>query len=79
MDKQIHFDPNDMKAMIAIMDKHGNSDTMYPGTNENGETVFMSVYPEHIVVSTMQDNGWNRINTYWRDGTHEETFDGKWR
>ena len=79
MDKQIHFDPNDMKGMIAIMDEHCNSATMYPGTNENGETVFMSVYPERIVVSTMQDNGWNRVNTYWRDGTREETFDGKWR
>lgn len=79
MDKQIKFDPTDLKGMIAIMDTHGDSDTMYPGKNDNGEDVFISIYHDRIVVSTMQDNGWNRINTYYRDGSRDETFDGKWR
>ena len=79
MEKQIRFDPTDLEGMIAIMDEHGDSKTMYPGTNENGEDVFISIFPERIVVSTMQSNGWNRINTYYRDGSSDETFDGKWR
>ena len=77
--KQIHFDPTDLHGMRAIMDEHGNSNTMYPGTNDNGETTYISVYPERIVIRTEQDNGWNRINTYYRDGSRDETFDGKWR
>ena len=77
--QEIRFDPNDLEGMVALMDTYGDSTTMYPGTNDNGETVHISIYNERIVVSTMQDNGWSRINTYWRDSTREETFDGKWR
>lgn len=79
MSKQILFDPADQNGMIALMDAYGDSTSMYPGTNENGEDINISIFHEKIVVSTMQENGWNRINTYWRDGTREETFDGKWR
>ena len=32
--KQIHFDPKNQEAMNALMDEHGKSKTMYPGTNE---------------------------------------------
>lgn len=75
---EIKFDPTDLKGMICLMDTYGDSKTMYPGTNENGETVHISIFHEHIVVSTMQKNGWVRVNTYYKDGTSEETFDGKW-
>ena len=37
--KQIHFDPKNQEAMNALMDEHGRSKTMYPGTNEHGESV----------------------------------------
>ena len=77
--KQIHFDPTDLRGMIAIMDEHGNSDSMYPGINENGEIVYISVYHDSIVTRTEQDNGWYRLNTYYRDGSRDETFDGRWR
>jgi hypothetical protein len=79
MENPLNFNPFDLAEMKDIMDKHGDSKTMYPGVNENGETVFISIYHDRIVVSTMQDNGWNRINTYYRDGSSDETFDGKWR
>ena len=77
--KSINFDPFDFGGMLKIMDEHGNSDTMYPGINENMEETYISVFPEKIVVETHQHIGWVRINTYWRDGTSEETFKGKWR
>ena len=79
MTKTIKFDPTDLNGMISLMDDYGDSTTMYPGTNEDGEDIHISIYHDRIVVSTMQENGWNRINTYWRDGTREETFDGKWK
>ena len=75
----IYFDPTDQDAMNEIMDKHGGDNTMYPGINEDSETVYISIYSDRIIVSTEQKNGWNRVNTYYRDGSREETFDGKWR
>ena len=34
---QIYFDPTDQESMNRLMDEHGDSKTMYPGTNEYGE------------------------------------------
>lgn len=33
----------------------------------------------YIDVVNFQSNGWTRWNVYWRDGTREELFEGKWR
>ena len=33
---QIYFDPTDQASMNMLMDEHGDSKTMYPGTNEYG-------------------------------------------
>ena len=73
--KQIHFDPTDQAAMNRLMDEHGDSKTMYPGTNELGEDVYISIFKEKIVTSTSQSNGWIRKNIYYRDGSREETFE----
>jgi hypothetical protein len=79
MKQHIKFDPFDQDALCALMDEHGDSETMKFGENENGEAIHVSIFFDHICVSTMQENGWVRVNTYWRDGTREETFDGKWK
>ena len=76
---QITFDPTDFKGMCEIMDAHGGSDVPFPGTNAHGEDVWISVFYDRITVKTHQRNGWVRINTHWRDGTREETFDGRWK
>ena len=73
--KQIHFDPTDQEAMNKLMDEHGDSKTMYPGTNEHGESVYISIFSDKIVTMTSQTNGWNRKNIYYRDGSWEETFE----
>lgn len=73
--KQIHFDPTDQEAMNALMDEHGRSRTMYPGTNEHGESVYISIFDDKIVTMTSQTNGWSRKNIYYRDGSREETFE----
>ena len=73
--KQIHFDPTDQEAMNKLMDEHGKSKTMYPGTNEHGEDVYISIFDDKIVTSTSQSNGWIRKNIYYRDGNREEMYD----
>lgn len=73
--KHIHFDPTDQKAMNKLMDEHGDSKTMYPGTNEYGEEVYISIFNEKIVTSTLQSNGWIRKNIYYRDGSREEMYE----
>ena len=63
------------EAMNALMDEHGRSRTMYPGTNEHGESVYISIFDDKIVTMTSQTNGWSRKNIYYRDGSREETFE----
>lgn len=73
------FDPTDLGEMCALMDKYGNSDTMFFGGNTEFEETTISIFQEKIVYVTYQHNGWVRKNVYWRDGTREELFDGKWK
>jgi hypothetical protein len=78
MNNHITFDPTSLKSMIALMDEHGNSDTLYPGRNEYGERTTLSISHDSITCVTYQENHWVRMNIYWRDGTKEELYDGKW-
>ena len=73
------FDPTDLGAMHALMDEHGHSDTMFVGVNTEFEETTISIFPEKIIYVTYQHNGWVRKNVYWRDGTREELFDGRWK
>ena len=36
---EIVFNPHSQKDINALMDDYGDSKTMYPGVNENGETM----------------------------------------
>ena len=65
---QINLDPTDQASMNMLMDEHGDSKTMYPGTNEYGEDVYISIFHDKIVTSTTQSNGWIRNNIYWNAG-----------
>ena len=76
----ITIDPSNFKSMCELMDKYGETTkTMLFGKNENGETITTSIFTDHIIVDTQQSNGWVRRNVYWRDGTREELFDGRWK
>ena len=74
-DGKIKFDPSNSAGMLKLMDEYGDSENAFDGENEKGERVLISILPDQIVVTTFQTNNWNRINTYHRDGTTEETFD----
>lgn len=45
--------------------EHGERIVATSGENENGK---------FIEIQTAQDNDWIRINTYYEDGSAEETF-----
>ncbi len=72
---KITFNPNDLKGMRILMKTYGDSKETFCGENENGEPVTISVFSDRITVVTAQSNGWNRINTYYSDGTIEETYE----
>ena len=74
-EKHILFDPMDQEGMNRLMDEYGDSSTMYPGINENGEDVYISIFEDKIVTATTQSNGWIRKNIYYRDGSSEEMFE----
>lgn len=72
-------DPSDFDGMLEIMDAYGDTEMPFSGVNDEGEDVSISVFSDRIVVETYQSNGWVRENIFWRDGTREELFDGKWK
>ena len=63
----------------TLMRDFGESETAYSGVNADGEDVLLSIFSDHITVSTNQHNGWVRVNYYDADGYAEgETFEGRW-
>ena len=45
---------------------------LFESINENDEAVIVEVTNEYLKTSTMQNNGWIRINIYHKDHTVEE-------
>ena len=63
----------------TLMQEFGENETAYSGVNADGEDVLLSIFSDHITVSTNQHNGWVRVNYYGADGYAEgETFKGRW-
>lgn len=71
---QIKFDPNDLDGMRQIMAEYGKDGLLTIGESVSGESVVLSVCSDHITTTTLQRNGWTRVNTYWHDGTTEEAY-----
>lgn len=74
----MNLNTKNYQEMIAFMDKHEDFNQMLIGKNEDGEMACVSISEDNIMISTHQKNGWVRENVYWRDGTVEEFFNGKW-
>ena len=71
----ICFDPPDPTGMESLMDRYGDSKTMFVGKDEEGQSVEISIFPDKIVTSAFQANGWIRKNIYARDGVCEELYE----
>lgn len=74
------LDTDDLKGMIALMDERGSDtdDAVYSGVNQNGDTLHISIFPDKISIRVFQENGWLRRSVYYRDGTSEEIYEGRW-
>lgn len=70
----IVFDPTSTKNIKKIIKTYGKSGLLTTGETINGESITLSVCENYITIETLQHNGWTRINTYWADGTTEETY-----
>ena len=73
------FDPYDDEGMLELMDKYGDSNVTFTGTNVKEQNVEFSIFKDKIVEVTYQSNGRVRENVYWRDGTREELYRGRWK
>lgn len=77
---QIFIDFQDLDQLREVMDEHGDISQMVFGKNpDTGEDQTIHISHENIILETNQNNGWVRVNTYWYDGTEEETFKGRWK
>lgn len=70
----IVFDPTNTKSIKKIIKTHGKSGLLTTGKSANGENIILTVGEDYITTETLQRNDWIRVNTYWADGTTEETY-----
>lgn len=70
----------DIKAKLTEKG-YGVHDLPLVGKNEDGQTIIVSVVKDiedgsdAFKVETAQDNGWMRVNIYYKDGTVEELYE----
>lgn len=48
---------------------------MFTSINEKGENLIINISEEFLKISTIQDNGWKRVNIFYKDKTTEEYFE----
>ena len=78
--KQIAIDDwSNTTYLCKLMDNYGDSNFPFIGKNEEGEDISISIFHDKIVLVTYQSNKWVRKNLYYRDGTAEEMFEGRWQ
>jgi len=75
---------NQVKATLTsfkdVQDMVAGRELPIGGYNEDGEFVMViqgrreEDLGRSYQIETLQSNGWSRINTYWEDGTKEETY-----
>lgn len=77
-DAVLYFDSRDLEGMRKIMDDYHSYEYPFIGKNQDGEDTTLAVFKDTIVLLTYQSNRWVRKNYYYRDGSSEETFEGRW-
>ena len=78
MPTKILIDPVDHNGLVSLMDKYAAGHDMQWGTNENQESVLTCIFPDRIIITTLQKNGWVRKTMCYRDGDSEEIYEGRW-
>lgn len=47
----------------------------YTTTDENSNNVIVEVTADYVKLTTMQNNGWAKVNYFWANGTTEEIYE----
>ena len=63
-----------MTTYDELLLKYGKCEGLV-GTNEDGEKVIVTIDDKSACTRTLQFNGYIRTNTYYPDGTSEETYE----
>lgn len=72
--EKLIIDPSDYEGMISLMERASEFPMPWSGKNDDGEETMVSIGEDNIIMETCQNNGWLRENTYWKDGTVEESY-----
>lgn len=48
---------------------------VFTSVNDNNENIILEVTDEYLKISTLQNNGWVRVNLYYKDHTSEEYYE----
>ena len=75
----VEIHPRDLEGLRELMAHANECEQPLCGKNENGETTFMDITHDEVIVTTWQDNGHIRVNHHYADGTEEELFEGVWK
>lgn len=75
----IQFDSSDHAGMVKLMNNHESYDGVVMCVNQNGESMLLSISEDGIDAHVFQHNHWIRHMIYHRDGTVEETYNGRWQ
>ena len=62
-----------MTTYDELLKKYGYLETQ-AGVNEDGENVLISIDKICASITTLQNNGWSRVNIYYPDGASEEYY-----
>jgi len=70
---------NTQTGRCELMQRYGHINTTYTGVNEEGESVWLHISQNGIILKTFQENGRVRVNYYDGQGYYTgEQFDGRW-
>lgn len=68
------IDTSNVAGMHKLMKLYGKDNSVFTGSNDDGENTITSIHADRIVIKTLQPNNWIRVNTYYDDETMEETY-----
>lgn len=77
----LKLDFSNPKEVREAISRFKDCPTMLSGRNQNNEEIWISFSPDSTaVLRTFQNNGWERVNYYSKDGYCDgETFEGRWK
>lgn len=65
----------DIKTMLQEWHNGKYKIGIYTTTDESNNNVIVEIANDYLKTTTMQNNGWARVQYYYLDGTVEETYE----